>query len=80
MEGIAGAFLNIFFFGSTIVFFAAAVVAVELVAAFSLVDVLAVRYSLIVTDHRHCAETQDRHLEGSKTASTPPYILAADHY
>ena len=25
-------------------------------------------------------ETQDRHLEGSKTALTPPYILIADQY
>ena len=33
-----------------------------------------------VTDYRHCVETQDRHLEGSKTASTPPYILLADQY
>ena len=31
-----------------------------------------------VTDYRHCAETQDHRLEGSKTASTPPYILLAD--
>jgi hypothetical protein len=33
-----------------------------------------------VTDYRHCAETQDHRLEGSKTASTPPYILLADQY
>ena len=33
-----------------------------------------------VSDYRHCAETQDRHLEGSKRASTPPYILIADRY
>ena len=36
--------------------------------------------SFSVTDYRHCVETQDRHLEGSKTASTPPYILLADQY
>src|SRR6267154_4092996 len=36
--------------------------------------------SLSVTDYRHCAETQDHHLEGSKIASTPPYILIADQY
>ena len=34
----------------------------------------------IVTDYRHCAETQDHRVEGSKTASTPPYILIADQY
>ena len=33
-----------------------------------------------VTDYRHCVETQDRHLEGSKIASTPPYILIEDQY
>src|ERR1700722_3680953 len=33
-----------------------------------------------MTDYRHCAETQDHRLEGSKTASTPPYILIADQY
>ena len=33
-----------------------------------------------VTDYRHCIETQDRRPEGSKTASTPPYILIADRY
>ena len=33
-----------------------------------------------VTDYRHCVETQDRHPEGSKKASTPPYILLADQY
>ena len=27
------------------------------------------RISKIVTDFRHCIETQDRHLEGSKTAT-----------
>jgi len=36
--------------------------------------------SLFVTDYRHCAETQDHRLEGSRTASTPPYILIADQY
>ena len=35
---------------------------------------------LTVTDYQRCAETQDRRLEGSKTASTPPYILIADRY
>ena len=35
---------------------------------------------LIVTDYRHCVKTRDRHPEGSKTASTPPYILIADQY
>src|SRR5712672_3285636 len=35
---------------------------------------------LSVSDYQHCAETQDRRLEGSKTASTPPYILIADRY
>src|ERR1700723_2954681 len=34
----------------------------------------------IVTDYRHCAETRDHRVEGSKTASTPPYILIADQY
>ena len=33
-----------------------------------------------VTDYRHCVETQDRHLEGFKIASTPPYILIEDQY
>ena len=33
-----------------------------------------------VTDYRHCIETRDRHPEGSKPASTPPYILIADQY
>src|SRR6267154_696609 len=36
--------------------------------------------SLSVTDYRHCAETQDHRSEGSKTASTPPYILIEDQY
>ena len=36
--------------------------------------------SASVTDYRHCAETQDHRLEGSKTASTLPYILIADQY
>jgi hypothetical protein len=36
--------------------------------------------SVFVTDYQHCAETQDRRLEGSKTTSTPPYILLADQY
>jgi len=35
---------------------------------------------LFVTDYRHYVETRDRHPEGSKTASTPPYILLADRY
>ena len=33
-----------------------------------------------VTDYRHCVETQDHHLEGSKMALMPPYILIADQY
>ena len=33
-----------------------------------------------VTDYRHCVKTRDRYPEGSKTASTPPYILIADQY
>ena len=33
-----------------------------------------------VTDYRHCAETQDHRLEGSKTALPPPNILVADQY
>ena len=33
-----------------------------------------------VTDYRHYVETRDRYPEGSKTASTPPYILIADQY
>ena len=35
---------------------------------------------VVVTDYRHYVETRDRHLEGSKTASTPPYILIANRY
>src|SRR5882762_11592971 len=42
--------------------------------------ILSVRSRINVSDYRHCAETQDRRLEGSKTASTPPYILIADQY
>ena len=34
--------------------------------------------SAFVTYYRYCVETQDRHPEGF-TASTPPYILLADH-
>ena len=45
-EGFAGAFLIIFFFSGTIVFFAVAAVAVELGATFALADTLAVYYSL----------------------------------
>ena len=45
-EGFADAFPIIFFFSGTIVFFAVAVVAVELVATFTLADALAIRYSL----------------------------------
>ena len=33
-----------------------------------------------VSDYQYCVETRDRHPEGSKTASTPPYILIADQY
>ena len=39
-----------------------------------------VRAKHSITDYRHCIETQDRHLEGSKMGLTPLYILLADRY
>ena len=44
------------------------------------VHVLRHREYRLSDNYRHCAETQDHRLEGSKTASTPPYILIADQY
>ena len=46
---------------------------------FGYISRIGLRY-VTVTDYRHCIETQDRHPEGSKMGSTPPYILIADQY